>query len=450
MAQLISGRSMIRTLTQARFEALCFSREPTVKLYSEEREWYADRDENVLGILVFDKVDADWTYLVLGRDELAKFSAIACEVSISNADQARKDLHHKMEELSASGQKIFPQGHKLKGKKVFELFNPVVPPSKQHRNFVQLTQNVGFSPAKELIAEIAYTFEDPDGNYIQQFQGKGFDARLWELYLYAVLHQNDFSLNRDYHAPDYACSKFGFPLMLEATTVNPTEDRDNIETSELDPDGIEMADYMSIKFANALYSKLDKRYWELNHVKGKSLIFAVAHLQKPEGIYYSAKFLQEYLYGQRQTTAGNSYVFTPIKEHVYRDRRKPSGFFSLPGSENVSAVLFSDAGTLSKFNRMGKLAEFGNPDVRMIRFGQRYETSGSQNATEFKVLVQPPNYTETWSEGIYLFHNPAAKYPILPELFPDASHTTMKNGRYAIYVPDRFPIWSKTVIVKGK
>jgi hypothetical protein len=29
-------------------------------------------------------------------------------------------------------------------------------------------------------------YEDPDGNFIEQFQTTGFDARLWELYLFAM------------------------------------------------------------------------------------------------------------------------------------------------------------------------------------------------------------------------------------------------------------------------
>lgn len=51
----------------------------------------------------------------------------------------------------------------------------------------------------------------------------------------------------------------------------------------------------------------------------------------------------------------------------------PSGFFFLPGAENVSAVLFSNSGTISKFNRMGLLAGFGAGRAQMIRKGFAYE-----------------------------------------------------------------------------
>lgn len=438
---------MIKPISRARFEALCFMRRPTAKLYSEEREWYADQDENILGIVALEKIDSDWAYVVLGRNELARFAAIDQDVNLSTADEAREALHKKMLQYSAAGKTVFPQGLVRKGQKTIKLFQPVLPSARQHPDFVILSTSSGYSPAKEIIAELAYTFEDPDGNYIEQFQGSGFDARLWELYLYAVLHENDFDINRDFHAPDYLCSKYGIPLVVEATTVNPTQDGDTIESVKEDPDGIAMADYMAIKFANALYSKLQKRYWELDHVKGMPLILAVADFRKPEGVHYSAKFVQEYLYARRQKREGDTFVFTPIQDHVYQNRKKPSGFFALPDSENISAVLFSDGGTISKFNRMGKLAGFGNQDVIMLRMGQRYETSKSADATVFKVRVDPPAYSETWSEGIYLFHNPRAKHPVPPRLFTDVSHTFFENGRYAITVPERFPLWSKTIIL---
>lgn len=438
---------MIRPISAARFEALCFMRRPTAKLYAEEKEWHADQRENVLGIVLMDRIDYDWSYVILGRDELARFSAIDQGVNLPTADKARASLHAKMLEYSAAGQTIFPQGLDRKGQKIFQLFHPGLPNNKLHPDFRMLSTSPGFSPAKEIIAEIAYTFEDPDGNYIEQFQGSGFDARLWELYLYTVLHENDFLVNRDFHAPDYLCSKFGFPIVIEATTVNPTQDGQTADVMNADPDGVEMADYMAIKFSNALYSKLQKRYWELEHVQNKPLVFAVADLRKPKGVHFSAKFLQEYLYGQRQSRSGQEYFYAPIQEHVYQDRKKPSGFFCLPNSEHISAVLFSDGGTIAKFNRMGKLAGFGRNDVKILRFGHRYETSMNEEAAEFRVEVDPASYTETWSEGIYIFHNPKAKCPLPPQLFQEACHTVLTHGQYAITWPDHFPIWSKTFTI---
>jgi hypothetical protein len=54
-----------KAITKARFEALAFSRQPAIKSIVDEREWYSDQDENVLGVITRDKIDHDWGYLVL-------------------------------------------------------------------------------------------------------------------------------------------------------------------------------------------------------------------------------------------------------------------------------------------------------------------------------------------------------------------------------------------------
>lgn len=244
-----------KTISQARFDALAFSRRPATKLIVEEKEWYADQDENVLGVVTWDKPDHDWGYVVLGRDERSLFRAIEVDVSLPDLETARG---------------------KAKRKK-FEIFRLTVPERQLNPNFRILLEGKGYSPAKEIIAEIAYSFEDPDGNYIQQFQTEGYDARLWELYLYAFLHDNAFVIDRQYKAPDYICSKYGHSVFIEAVTVNPTQGNAGSEISpDTERDSDQLANYAAIKFGSALYSKLTKRYWQLEHVKDKPLIFAIA------------------------------------------------------------------------------------------------------------------------------------------------------------------------------
>jgi hypothetical protein len=47
---------------------------------------------------------------------------------------------------------------------------------------------------------------------------------------------------------------------------------------------------------------------------------------------------------------------TPIDKHKSGTKETPSAFFAQPNAENVSAVLFSNSGTIPKFNRMGTRA----------------------------------------------------------------------------------------------
>lgn len=52
-------------------------------------------------------------------------------------------------------------------------------------------------------------FVDIDGNFVEQFQSTGFDARLWELYLNTYLNEEQFFFDREYNAPDFIVRKSG-------------------------------------------------------------------------------------------------------------------------------------------------------------------------------------------------------------------------------------------------
>ncbi len=46
-------------------------------------------------------------------------------------------------------------------------------------------------------------YEDVDGNFVEQFQTSAFDARIWELYLFAVLDEAGYLVDRRYPTPDF-------------------------------------------------------------------------------------------------------------------------------------------------------------------------------------------------------------------------------------------------------
>jgi hypothetical protein len=50
-----------------------------------------------------------------------------------------------------------------------------------------LTASVGYAPTRAMMQQVMDRMGDRDGNFVQQFQTDGFDARTWELYLHATL-----------------------------------------------------------------------------------------------------------------------------------------------------------------------------------------------------------------------------------------------------------------------
>jgi len=154
---------------------------------------------------------------------------------------------------------------------------------------------------------------------------------------------------------------------------------------------------------------------------------------------WSGSALSSYLFGLGvefdPTPDGDlSWSYVPIKEHVHGEKRIPSGFFDQLGAEHVSAVLFTNAGTLTKFNRMGALADFGDPRVRMIRHGTMLNPDPeSALPFRFSIDIDDPNYHEGWADELQVFHNPNALHPLDPSLFPKAMHHFLKDGEMKSY-----------------
>lgn len=212
-------------------------------------------------------------------------------------------------------------------------------------------------------------------------------------------------------------------------------------------------DEIPIRFGSPLYSKLQKKYWELHDVSKWPLVIAIADFHAKGSMLWTSTGLQEYLYGTRHDFSFNSdckLIISPLKieTHKLGNKEIPSGFFFQPKAEHISAVLFSNSGTISKFTRMGKLAGLGDPTVKLMRAGTRYtHDSNAALPTPFAHEVEPGKCTETWGEGISLFHNPNALVPLPEELFPSAAHHKFDNGQIRSHIPEFHPFGSVTVIM---
>jgi len=283
----------IKELSKARFDALTHSRDPLHHQIGIEEKFFSDDQEIIIGAIIFDLIDKNWASVILARDEKAIFRCIDVEVDIESIEDAEKHLLDRISYHVKNAKDIPEQSSKKN-----LIFKPVVSANKLNRYFNTLSSDIKFSPAKEIIQELAYIYEDLDGNYIQQFQTTGFNARLWELYLYAFLHESHCYISHDYSAPDYICTKYGVAFALEAVTVNPTQSSN--PKIQLNPDeNIEqkLLNYLPIKYGSALYSKLKKKYWELQHIKDKPLIIAIHDFHEDTLILNSSSALSTYLYG---------------------------------------------------------------------------------------------------------------------------------------------------------
>ena len=279
--------------------------------------------------------------------------------------------------------------------------------------------------------QVYQDFEDPDGNFLEQFQTTGFDARLFELYLFAYFSNSGFEVDRTHASPDFVVTRDGVTVSVEATTVNPSQG--NLFAGESLPSSLdprELARFQNeelpIRFGSPLFSKLKNRYWEMEHSKGRPLIIAIQAFFNEESLTLADSGLTQYLYGQRTTAGwtheGNLAINTDaVESHTLGDKTIPSNFFEQPDTEYVSAVVFTNSGTHAKFTRMGYQQGFGTEHFHISRSGYCYNPDpDAMDPTYFEYDLAEPPLVESWGQGLVGNHNPNALFPLPRYYFPDA------------------------------
>jgi hypothetical protein len=451
--EFISRR--MKPISPIRFDALAgYARQPGIFAIAEEAGWYEHGNERVVGLLMRDRVDNDFGGIVFGRDQKLRFRC----VSVTDFDERRRHaelaLRREMERGAAEDDAEYHQGDE-KGKPV-DFFKAVVPEGRLNPSFVQLRDEEVFSAARGIIEPMMRWYEDVDGNFIEQFQTTGFDARIWELYLFAAFREIGYRIEHVRPAPDFMCVNPLATFGVEATTVNPSRDASGAVVNPPRETHEEMqaylSEYMPIRFAGVLTAKLAKRYWELPHMAGLPLLLAVEDFSSPQSMTVTRSAFQQYVYGYAhdwQRDPSGKLIIKPRKIGMHRwgNKEIPSDFFDQPDTENVSGVIFSNSGTISKFNRMGLLGGFGSPRLRLTRVGTAVNLDPNASAPiVFRRSVNDPAYTETWCDGLAVWHNPRAKHPLSEDVLPDiAHHQLLPDGNILSRVPELHPYGSFTL-----
>ena len=160
------------------------------------------------------------------------------------------------------------------------LFVPVVSQEKLNSNFKLLMDHPSYHPARSMLDHIYQGFIDQDGNFLEQFQTTAFDARFFELYLYAYFSKSGFEVDQTFQRPDCIVTRNGLTVAVEATTVNPSgakHSERNVLPSELSPEDYShyLDNELPMKFGSPLFSKLNEEYWKLDQCKDKPLVLAI-------------------------------------------------------------------------------------------------------------------------------------------------------------------------------
>lgn len=339
----------MKPITLTRFNALAsYCRQPMTLYVAEEVAWFEHADERVLGLITRDFTDNEFSGTVLARDRKGRYRSVYITQFYSSVRWAKANLRRDLERLSMASDEEYYQGDEEGDPLNF--FATAVKVDNLNPDFLALADTPGYSAAREIITPMMHWYEDLDGNFVEQFQSTGFNARIWELYLFATFVEMGYRIENIHATPDFTCDGVLGRFSVEAVTVNPTRDSSGKiipppPINSADEHWLFLREYMPIKFGSSLTSKLAKHYWEKPNVADNPLIFAIEDFSAPGSMVHTRSALPVYLYGYdhdwKHDENGNLQI-TPrkVKTHKWGNKVIPSGFFNLPNSENVSAVLF--------------------------------------------------------------------------------------------------------------
>jgi hypothetical protein len=460
---------MVRPISQTLFDLLAIgTRRSITRITTRESSWWSTLDGDILGTVFLDTYDQDWNWILLARDRIGRFRCADIRVSYPTERVAMAQLRVAMAEKSRDPAFTGMEEQGDEPERVLDLFEDRgVDDARLHPYFLELRDRPGRSPARKVFEAISPWLVSSDPHLVKEFQESQFDQRLWEIYLWAMFRDQGYDVEHS-EAPDLIVASPWFNFSVEATTVAPSTSgalalHPNPETPE--EVAAFLTDYMPMKFGSPLVSKLrkvdaqGKHYWEKPGAEGLPFVLAVADFHKaadgqsPASLTYSQGGLYPYLYGTRVSAevVDGHLIFRnePVTEHTYNGKTVPSGFFDLPDAEHVSAVVFSNAGTLAKFDRMGVLAGFAPPKHIYRRIGYMFDPDPEALVgIPFSIDVTDPNYREFWGDEVQVFHNPRALTPIPVGAFPDAAHFFYKQGKLMTRERDGRVLSSMTLILQ--
>ena len=96
----------IEPIDQEDYESRGLARDPMITMFTEEVAWYASTKIALLGSVIYDKTDKDWSYVILAPEEGKEYRWIAGNVSIEDQSTAEAQLFLEMLKIEKTGKVV--------------------------------------------------------------------------------------------------------------------------------------------------------------------------------------------------------------------------------------------------------------------------------------------------------------------------------------------------------
>jgi hypothetical protein len=287
-----------------------------------------------------------------------------------------------------------------------------------------------------------------------------FHTRLWEAQLLACFREQGLLVTQPYESPDFKIeNRLGGEAWIEAVTANPVEPYNHANSQRTAPPTAREELFFgraAVRFAKTIGNKRERRYDQLPHVRGRPFALAIADFQEPGSMLWSREGLIGYLYGEGAHVAevdGKTLAVPTSTTTLIGPSAFPAGLFSDDRAAELSAVIFTNACSIAKLNRVALSGQGAPKGYRYMRFGNFFDrTPGALKGIPFCMDITSEEYRRLWPHGyepwcaeLEVFHNPFATHLIPFELLPEATHWLKLDGERvcrSIYATSI--LWSQT------
>ena len=313
-----------------------------------------------------------------------------------------------------------------------------------------------------MLNQLYLSLPTPDKNWAGDCQTRNFHTRLWEAQLLASFREQGLLVTQPYSSPDFRIeNRRGGVGWVEAVTANPQVPYDHVNAKRSSqPESREELFFgaAAVRYAKTLGSKIQKKYHELDHVADNPFMIAIADFHAPASMVWSREALIGYLYGtgaHAHEIDGKQTAVPMTATHLLGSSAFPAGLFSNADCGELSAVLFSNACSVAKLNRVGASAGADTQGLRYTRIGNFFDrTPGALKGIPFCLDVTSEEYRtlwpvgyEPWTAELEVFHNPHARKAVKKELLPEATHWFERDGKMTCESHyETSVLWSQTLI----
>lgn len=348
-----------------------------------------------------------------------------------------------------------------------DLFEPIVAEDKFHPSFRRMMNTSAYDAAKPLINDWAKGLggKKESLKFTKEFQ-TSFNSTFWEVYLNRAFSDLGFKIDYTFDSPDFhLIHPNGAVINVEAVTANnrdhlkeiyhrPEKLKEKIQSKRVDAlDESTIKLIGKIKDKNQLFigdGKKKHPYSSLDHVKGKPFVLAIAPFEQHLAHHQNNMAINRVLFGVEPPDP-ETMEYRKIESILTKNGSEIDlGIFTNDSYKHISAVIFSSTATISKalvqsgfegFVRATRYREMSIPDfinnegkealgVTHIQISENHDLFRRRLPNEDGVfgsdecLCDASLYHETHLDGLHIFYNPFAEYPLEKSLLnaPEITH----------------------------